>query len=781
MSTELVLTVGATKTASRLIFVDTETCGLHGFVVLIQYAIDDGEIILHDVWQEPVEKTLRLIESFCEGTVIMFNSAFDWFHLQKCYNVFSLLQDKSALPNIREVASVEKQGRDGDCLKPLSTIDLFLYARKGPYQSTMERGDISIRRVPSALSSDLASELESRVKLNDIYFARRKDVKKQWVVRQSKDRETKEVLEGFDDVILEFAPSSALKSLAVDALKIPMSEVVVFEDISVDKQYQPVEYGYAPFAPDEFGGWPDVIWEHIIHWTTNSMARYYAAKDIDYLRRLYHFFECPPADDDDSVLACAVASTRWKGFAVDVPALKNLLIKTRKEMAKAPRAPEYVKRYLTQVMHPTEAAMLHDTTKNTLAAIAQWTVTPEDYVCAFPHLHTLDNAGVSCSDLHETPTLPHPAATRAKQVIAARSAEKECEIYEKLIKAGRFHASFKVIGALSGRMSGADDLNPQGIKGVDYVREAFLLAFINEILSGGDFKAFEVSLAEAEYKDPKLREDLLSGKKFGGLFAEFLFPDMTYDEIMETEHTGDDKYKIGKSGGFALVYGGDENTLHNKQGIPIDIATKAMEGFERRYQGVTEARKKVFEAFCPMIQPVPHGPVIWKEPAEYIESMFGFRRYFTLENMICKALFNLAKTPPKSWKEFKSKVCRRDRMQTFSGAAQSALYGAAFGLQAANMRAAANHRIQSSGAQITKFVQRRIWDLQPSGAHPWVVRVLNVHDELQAVTATLEIAQKVAEVVKAAVETFREKVPLIGIDWKVGIKSWAEKSIQVHK
>ena len=54
-------------------------------------------------------------------------------------------------------------------------------------------------------------------------------------------------------------------------------------------------------------------------------------------------------------------------------------------------------------------------------------------------------------------------------------------------------------------------------------------------------------------------------------------------------------------------------------------------------------------------------------------------------------------------------------------------------MQAANMRAAANHEIQSPGAEITKAVQRRLWDLQPAGIHPLKLAPLNIHDELMVV------------------------------------------------
>jgi DNA polymerase I-like protein with 3'-5' exonuclease and polymerase domains len=106
----------------------------------------------------------------------------------------------------------------------------------------------------------------------------------------------------------------------------------------------------------------------------------------------------------------------------------------------------------------------------------------------------------------------------------------------------------------------------------------------------------------------------------------------------------------------------------------------------------------------------------------------------------------------------------------------SAIYSAAFQLQAANMRAAANHVIQSTGAQITKKVQRDIWDIQPAGVHEWIVQPCNVHDEIICVVSNKYPFAKglVKGVVDRSVEGFRGKIPLIKLEWKQGL-SWADK------
>jgi DNA polymerase I-like protein with 3'-5' exonuclease and polymerase domains len=360
----------------------------------------------------------------------------------------------------------------------------------------------------------------------------------------------------------------------------------------------------------------------------------------------------------------------------------------------------------------------------------------------------------------------------------ARMAKSEIVLFNKLLLAKRFHASFKVIGTLSSRMSGGDDLNAQGIKRAKYIRECFPLSRKGEILCGGDFDSFEVVLADATYNDPALREALLSGKKIHALFGMEVYPGMTYEQIMHDK----EKYTRSKSAVFAMLYGGEAHTLKTRLGINIEDAEKAYQRFIRKYKQVGEERKKIFKQFCSMVQPGGIGTKVeWHDPSDYIESLFGFRRYFTLENKVCKALFEMANRPPKNWVAYKAKVTRRDRVQTVSGAVQSALYAAAFAIQASSMRAAANHVIQSSGAQITKAVQCAIWELQPQGINPWKVQPMNIHDEIMCPVASnntenenntiLQVKQKV----DSCVESYKTRVPLIKMEWNIGLQSWADK------
>jgi DNA polymerase I-like protein with 3'-5' exonuclease and polymerase domains len=261
------------------------------------------------------------------------------------------------------------------------------------------------------------------------------------------------------------------------------------------------------------------------------------------------------------------------------------------------------------------------------------------------------------------------------------------------------------------------------------------------------------------------------------LFRSALFPGTTYEEVKASDgSTTNDMYTKGKQGFFGtMLYGGDHTTLVKRLGVGEKVAKEAIETFGKRFVGVRKWRKRVADLFCSMTQPGGIGTkVIWKEPADYAETMLGFRRYFTLENRIARAIFDLACKPPKHWKDCKVKVVRRDRVQTAGGAVSSALYGAAFSMQGANMRAAANHEIQSVGAEITKHLQRRIWDLQPAGVNDWQVAPMNVHDEIMCVTRP-DMVSRVTPVVRQVVESYRPKVPLIGMDWCEGMNNWAEK------
>ena len=853
--------------AGSFVTIDSETCGLHSIMVLWQFAIDNGPIYLYHVWKEPVWKTLRLFEMLMRLDYVGFNLSFDHFHVSKIYTIWRLLPpDWIPEQHIEEIAvKYEKVGQDGPCIKPKRACDLMLWSRKGKFQTVMSRNDIRIRRVPTVLAYALARELEKRVELPDICFARSKnpDAPK-WKVYDRKDKNG-QLDDCFKDVCLRFNPAGGLKYLAEHALG--WKPKYHFQDVEVDRKHAPPDkkLGFIPtalgMAPggskdewriyDKHGkvrghAWPYWVQEHIDHWYTKEPAQEYAYDDIVYTRALKSYFENPEPGDTDSELACMVASVRWHGFEIDIKGIKKLCLAAIDKVKGSPVSvtkPNEVRAYIQEAMDETEMIAIEQSTKKAvLQGITKMCFEEAEH----GHICTKCE-GIGCVRCRQTgkidASIPpiydksggiktgnHPAAIRARTILDVKEAAKEVELYQKLIKAGKFHPDFNVIGTLSTRMSGGSGLNAQGIKHADEVRSLFPLKWGDRVLSGGDFDSFEVVLACAVYNDidlqraitEKLTHDncphgrecskcqgtgragefqciscikddagnttgkeeckVCGGKgwyrqKIHALFGMAMYPGKSYQDILESAGTSFDMYTRGKSGVFGLLYGGDWRTLVRNFGISEEEARNAEVRFFERFPGIPEARKRVVDAFQSMKQ-IDGRQIIWSEPANEVTSFLGFSRDFSLENNVCKALYDLAKSPPKEWRSDKIKVkvvrSMMKGVQTACGAVSSALFGAAFGLQASNTRAAANHEIQSPGGSITKDTQRGIWDLQPVGVHELIVACINVHDEVLVVSPT-EYVDEIANIVKDKVESYRDRVPLIGMTWNKEMENWACK------
>ena len=716
-----------------IVYLDVETCGFAGIMVMVQYAINDGEVVIHDVFRHTVGENRRLIEKLMNSNICGFNLVFDLFHINKLYNCLMLLQDGD-LTTPKAIAAVEKSAREANfCCKPRSCLDLMLYARKGPYQSTMNRSDVRIRRVPRDLVPSLITALNSQVNLREIYFANfKKERSEYWTIRETSNPQ-------LVDLVLKFKPSASLKSLAKDALG--DTDVKLFKDVTLKVKVN--ELQYAPFHEAVKNGWPTVIDQYLDFYHNNEEFRKYAYGDIDKTRRLYNFFGKPSMGDTDSELTGCVAACRWQGFTIDRPRMQELHDKLVNLKTNIPIAPRAAWDFLSPHMTDEQRLICNrSTAKQVLKKLVK----------------------------SKTKVAPY-----AEKVLRARVADKEIELYKKLLLAERFHAGFNVIGALSGRMSGSNKLNAQGIKGTEEVRSCFTLAWPGYVLSGGDFRSFEMVIAAAFYADPRLIADLKSGRKIHADFGTLLFPDYSYKEIIDTEGTENDRYRKSKEGVFALLYGGTEKTLEYNIGVTEDISKKAFITFnDEMYPRIGQGRRDIMQALAAMTQPKgPGSAIFWKDPeVNYVESMLGFRRYFELELMIQKALFNIAMNPPKDWVKYEGQIRRSQRDQTIRGAGQSAIFATAFQLQAEILRAAMNHKIQSTGAGINKEVQRAIWDEQPFGCHPFQVAEFNVHDEIQVVNKNYK---RVKDIVFNKVEEYRPIIPLIEINWAEQMNNWSEK------
>lgn len=745
---------------SRL-YLDTETVGLHGTIALLQYAYDDAVPTLWTPWHKSVISNINLFTEIINtpSTLVGYNLAYDVFHLAKFFTTLILLEDKSRLLEdcVKDMVRLEKQARFGPCIKFASVLDLMLHARKTEFQSLMNRKDISILKIPSVAAESICLLLNKETHIDDIYFAKHADPSRRWVIHDHKDPR-------FKNIVLSFASSTSLKAFTQYVLK---TKTIKYDEVA--RKYKGTEFGYAPCA----GDWGDYVLAEAEHWAYSAEAREYAANDIIATRDLDNYFNNPEPNDVDSILACAVGVIRWHGYNLDLDAIRKRRDEKQAVMDSAElqwSSVDECKKYLLDALSDTERTIVETrgTGKMVLEELSKWHKAEVCKPCSGLGCDLCKYEGmIESTELHE-------AAKRAKHISMLRRTFKEIELYDKLLLAGRFHASFNIIGTKSSRMSGDNDLNAQGINKSSDIRKMFALTDPGYVLCGGDFSAFEVVLMDAAYNDPDLRAELLSGKKIHGLFGTYLFPGNTYEDILKTDGLPGtaDLYTRSKSGVFALGYGGTTYTLVTKTGVSEEAAKDAFERWTSKYKVWGRKRKEYEDMFCSMRQPNGQGTaVVWHEPADYIESIFGFRRYFTLENAISKMLYNLAQTLKGKWE---GRVVRNNREQTIGGACQSAFYGAAFRIQARNMRAAGNHVIQSSGATLTKGLQAHLWELQPVGIHQFRILPMNVHDEIMAPMLP-ELVPLAEKRVKEFIDHNKTIVPLLKMDWKSGMSSWAEK------
>ena len=76
---------------------------------------------------------------------------------------------------------------------------------------------------------------------------------------------------------------------------------------------------------------------------------------------------------------------------------------------------------------------------------------------------------------------------------------------------------------------------------------------------------------------------------------------------------------------------------------------------------------------------------------------------------------------------------------------------------------------------MTKDLQTRLWALQPTGIHKFRIQLLNIHDELLAPSLP-EIFEDMKQIIKDALIDYAKIVPLVNIEWEVGVETWASRS-----
>lgn len=783
-------------------YLDTETCGLTGPVTLVQSGTSKDDIELFYPWERTIQEGLDHVQKILESeTLVLFNAAYDSFHLNKMWNTWSLLTNRGEKPDKDEVFEVEKYyWQNNMCLRPRYCYDIFILLRRHLLQFLMVTGKDSfkIKKVPKQTVRVLRKLLEDyAATLNPLLFYRSKERDRWKIVVNDEDS-------NFVDFYLNFHPSSALK---------PIVSLLLGKDISgieIPPTYMPPDEKTKGKSSTEYrpynNTWPKVLDYHLRYWHTPKGVTY-ATNDIIFLDDLYHYIleaqhicrscsrpvysgetckECgyknpilwPDKGDRDSELAWMIGQVRSIGYPIDVPLLEKTLKDAEISREAVPTAPKQVMAYLRSSpdWQPLYGSVVTDTA-----------------------VKTLDTIIATRYDLDTRKPLPDEpgwgdVADRALKVKCEREINKQIDLLRKLQEVGRAHPDFAASGTKSNRMAGRGGLNYQGINRDSVFREIFTMVSPEERragwrLSGGDFEGQEVSILAAVASDPDLTADLIKYKSIHLIMWRILYndPEAELSEIKKDK----DRYTKCKNSVFAWFYGAEDTKFAQTAQISIERAREVRLEWFRRYPGFANYRQSVERNHSSITQPNGIGTqVLYSRPADYVESKLGYRRYYNLENGWIKFSFDLANNLPSltpcpscsgakcSECGFKGnkdnqKVLRRDREQTIKGAVQSALYGSCFGVQGSVLRTAGNHVIQSTGGEITKIVQHNVWtSLQPIGISEFKVKPMNVHDEIICAN---DCPAEVSAIVHQTVESLRDLVPLLSIDWKVDIENWSGK------
>lgn len=766
-------------------YFDTETLGLYGPPAIIQYAFDDADPTLYNPWLEKAGNTRDLIRSVVASRCVAHNITFDW---QKLHGMWAGLTDfadhEVPIADVSRYVRSEFVNRSAFCLKPPAAVCTLLVCQKELGGSALAAKQIRVRKIPEHAADLVCGLLNSLTDLPPILFARQKTKREPWTVGENDEGM------GWKDIVLTFAPSNGLKEVSRHVLGVQDTQKIGAE---VLPPVMPDELGYCPYVHvlaqrmecHDMKLWPELLESHIEFWNSDERAVKYALDDIILLRDLDHYLRDKTAKgletDFDSEIACQVASCRMAGFSIDTDRLSKEIETSQKILDTREvnvDSPNQVREFLGETLDPLEQeVIMHGCDKQVLKSIIKEYVATESEYCCEEGCGYCDYKGTIEPGLL-------PVARRADHILTIRKHKKRMQLYSKLNVAGAAFPSFRVIGAKSGRMSGADGLNYHGIDGSKEIREIFTLSEDDWVVSGGDMNSQELAIAAAVMKDESLGDVLRDNKKLHAIFAASA-SGLPYEQIMEF---ADDKTRIesklyaqGKVCAYSIMYGASAYNVSQTMNCTIEEAQQYIDGFFDRFPHMAETRKLVNRKFTILTSDENNRMMLRQPEQNYIESAFGFRRSFQTELDVMYIIRD-AMQEVNVWRNERPElatilnhpVVRKEKkgVQKTAGALSSALYACIYSLQGKVLRAAMNHLIQSAGRTCTLRVQKRIWDeVQPVGINPFEVKLLSVHDEIGTVSPKRN-TKKIEKAVYDEMADLTATIPLLSLDWATDVGSW---------
>lgn len=702
-----------------MVFFDSETIGLCGVVKLFQYAVDDGPvqfIKLHKGWESDGQVRDQLTKFFDfidspDVTLVIFNASFDCFktyitkHRLLGYEYDS--KERPVMPFKCRVLDLQVPAMLNSVLAPFA------------FNKAAGRSVAVVRRIPKVAQEYVANLVCERLKP---------------LLPQSFDLKVGvHAQKGRPDLVsLSFnvAGRVSLKGLMKEygLPTIALDDVWPLPNKGEEKPWLPYP---DQIIQDRIEPMCDAILDQ-----PNHPFYKYSKLDILYLKALYEKLG-RPAPDYNSDCCHAIAYGRYYGFDVDRKALNEA---------------EFYYGSKVQAIESKISGINLRSSKDRLELLKPH----------FPLLASTNKKVLKYLAEHETGSGAELAAAMVEYGPSRQRLLQIQKIQE--CRTGKAHPNLRVMATPTNRMAGTDQLNWQGIGGVDEVFESELdvdhdeadidiedlteaqleaedqefeakqkVGLRHAILTPcvGDWSSFEVHIAAQVYDDKQLQEDIRNKVDLHSMGSVQFHPkikalgiDYATFKAGYKDNLKWDKIRKGiKSVIFGSFYFCTAHSVADSLNIPEHEAQAILDGLYDRYPGMRQYRAKIEAEFLTADTERWSRDSVSRMRRSLVD-LTGFTRHWNFEADVAEAMWELGNSK-KIRSGIGGKIIRNMEKgpQTIDMAITSACLGSAIAIQAAVSRQAGNFRIQSTGATLTKMMLAEIWNKLR-------VPTLNIHDEL---------------------------------------------------
>lgn len=671
---------------TRVVWLDTETVGLNGPVMRIQYAIDDGPIVFIDHPFDDHDELACLEALLYDSNVLLvaYNAGYDvhklylWLHDY----LYDYKLDSQARPVPPFACSVI------DLQIPCLLEGPF---RQFAFSKGKARSVARVRRIPRKAADLVRSKVMASI---------RPHVPAEF-----------QIVTGLHEV--KGKPDLCSLSFSVDgratlkaharfygAPTLSLPEVWPLPPREIEKPWLPYydEAEYAPYIQACLQVMSD----------PTSPFHTYCRLDIHFLRlvagklleaRGLGLDQVEKLRDHHSDCVHAVAYTRYVGFEVD----REILERTK----------DY---YEKKVKDSQSAIGGIDLKSSKQRLLLLQSVDP---LVGASNRKVL--AALAGSD--------RPSGDIARSMLSFGAYRQRLLQVEKVLecRTGRAHPDLRVMGSRTGRMAGTSGINWQGIPQAENglgIRAAV------KTVAVGDWSQFEVVLGAKVFDDHAMYEDLDKGIDAHCMNLVLMHPrskkeGWTYEEVRRKVKAGDEQFvklrKNIKPASFGLQYFCSAPKVAEVLGVSEAEGKEALDGYYARYVGFAAYRAKVEK------ETMTADVEDWSETSVSrmdcsVTDLTGFTMDWSFEKAVACAMWELGSRGIRTG--LAGQVIRsvEKGSQPIDQAIRSALLGAAIAIQAAVARQKGNAKVQASGANIHKKLQAMLWN-------EFRIPHLGVHDE----------------------------------------------------